>query len=143
MATIHEQILARLQVLLAGLASVQVVDRSRKVGLERDQTPAIVLRPGPESSERFSLHVDRSVFELEVIVQARGDPWDSITDPIVDDAHRLIFADTALQALVADMRRTAREPEDLEADATAGQETLRYRITYLTRANDLSAPPTF
>ncbi len=76
-----------------------------------------------------------------MIVHTRGDPWDLVADPLVEAVHRIVMRDANLKAMALDVRRTAREPEDQEADATAGAYTLHYRFIYLSRADDLSAQP--
>jgi hypothetical protein len=71
----------------------------------------------------------------------RGEPWDAVADPIVDSLHTSIMRDTTLKSLSMDMRRIGREPEDTEAESTAGQYTLRYAFTYLSRVDQLGAQP--
>jgi hypothetical protein len=139
MATLHEQILARLLVIASAVPGVLLAERSRRTGVDRDQTPAILIRPDQEDDERFGDLADRHQLGVQLIVMTRGEPWDTVADPIVDALHKAVMKDTALKALSLDVRRAAREPEDTNADATAGQYTLRYRVTYLTRADDLSA----
>jgi len=141
MATLQEQILARLQVVLAALPGVALCERSRRDGVDRDQTPAITIRPDVEQDERFSDTVDKRTFTAVVTVQTRGQPWDVAADPIVDAAHKAVMRDQVINALALNVRRTAREPEDAAADATAGQYSLHYRFIYLSRFDDLAAQP--
>jgi hypothetical protein len=140
MATLREQILARLQVLMQGVAGVVTVERSRRVAVDRDQTPAILIRPDVDEVERYGQATDHHGFVAVVTVETRGDPWDAVADPIVQAVHVAVMRDAQLLAL-ADVRLASREPEDTEADATAGQDALRYRFTYLARSDDLSARP--
>ena len=139
-ATLREQILNRLVVLLAAVPGVVMIERSRRVAVDRDQTPAILIRPDAADVERAGQTTDRHAFTAVIVVETRGDPWDAVADPIVDALHKLVMRDPALLAL-ADVRLLSREPEDTEADATAGQDALHYRFTYLSRADDLSARP--
>lgn len=141
MSTLHEQILEGVQTAVSGIAGVVTVDRSRKIGLDRDQVPAIVVRPGEEQDERMGSFTDKHRFLVFVIVHTRGDPWDVAADPIVLQAHKNIMANAALKALATDVRRVACEAEDQEEDNTAGIYTMHYEFTYLTRADDLSASP--
>ena len=141
MATLQEQILARLLVIAAGVPGVVVAARSRRTGVDRDETPAVIVRPGDEQDEPCGALADEHRFEPELVVMTRGEPWDTVADPIVDALHTAILRDTGLKAMAINVRRIAREPEDAEADSTAGQYTLRYRITYLTRADNLGAQP--
>lgn len=141
MATLQEQILARLVAALTGTPGVASVGRSRKVGVDRDETPALIVRPEPTQDERMGQLADKHLFDALVIVHVRADPWDQAADPIVDAVHKTVMTDAQIKAIATDVRRVSCEPEDLEADATAGQYSLRYRFTYLTRADNLSAQP--
>jgi hypothetical protein len=138
--TQREQILARLVVLLAAVPGVVMVERSRRVAVDRDQTPAILIRPDVDEVERYGQSTDRHGLVAVIVVETRGDPWDAVADPIVAALHTLVMRDPALLAM-ADVRLMSREPEDTEADATAGQDALHYRFTYLSRADDLGARP--
>ena len=138
--TLREQILSRLQLLLAGVPDVALVARSYGVAVDRSQTPAILIRPDVDEVEVFGKQTDRHAFNVLITVHVRGDPWDAVADPIVAAVHTAITRDAALLAL-AEIRLSSREPEDTEADATAGQDALRYRFTYLSRADDIGARP--
>lgn len=131
----------RLQEILMSTPGVVSCDRSRRTGVDREDTPAIVIRPDIEQDERFSQFADKRMFTAIVVVMTRGDPWDVVADPIVEAVHSAVMTDVWLKGTALDMRRMAREPEDTEADATAGQYSLHYRFTYLSRADSLSAQP--
>lgn len=141
MSTIQERALVRLVAIAAAVPGVALAGRTLRTGIEREDTPAIIVRPGTEEDERFSDSVDRHHLDAEVIVHTRGDPWDAVADPIVDALHTAVMRDGALRELTPEVRRISREPEDIEADATAGQYVLRYRLTYLTRADLLGVQP--
>ena len=141
MATLQEQILARLQIVLAAIPGVALCERSRRDGVDRDQTPAITIRPDAEQDERFGDMLDKHTFTAVVTVQTRGQPWDVVADPIVDLVHKAVMGDQVIKSLALNVRRTAREPEDAAADATAGQYGLHYRFIYLSRFDDLAAQP--
>jgi hypothetical protein len=55
--------------------------------------------------------------------------------------HAALMGDAALKAILLDARLTLKEPEDAEADLTAGDYSLHYVFTYLTRSNSLSTQP--
>lgn len=139
--TVQEQILQAVVLALQGVAGVALVERSRKVGIDRDAAPAIIVRPDAEQDERFGAGTDKHMLDVLVIVHTRGDPWDAAAAPIVAAAHVAVMTNAGIAALAKDVRRISCDPEDVEADATAGQYLLRYRFTYLTRAADLSAQP--
>jgi hypothetical protein len=72
------------------------------------------------------------VFALEIFV--RGDPWDSLADPVDVAAHAALMGDAQLPTIVSDLRRIGEAFEAQEADRTAGTLTVRYRATFLTQA---------
>lgn len=139
-ASQREQILAHMAALLVGATPAgNNVFRSREVSITRAIAPAITVMPAANSLERMATELDRNQFEAAVEVFVRGDPWDSLADPINVAAHAALMADAPLRQLVTDIRRIAEDFESIEADKTAGTLTLRYRITFTTRANDISA----
>ena len=141
-ASIREQILERVQVLLVAAAlpgvAVGSVMRSRETAVTRSMTPAIVIMAGDTETRRIATNVDRHVFECNVEYFVRGDPWTTLVDPVDVAGHAAIMSDAPLAALVARIERTGETTESLEANATAGTLTVHYRCTYLTAAQDIS-----
>jgi hypothetical protein len=144
--SLREQLLARVQAVLAAdaavlAAGVQLVSRSREVSITRAKSPAIVVMPDNGETTRLAMPVDKNqlVFAIEIFV--RGDPWDSLADPVDVAAHAALMADAQLPTIVSDVRRIGEAFESQEADRTAGTLTVRYRATYLTQAGriDLAA----
>lgn len=140
MSSVREQILARMQAVLMGnTGAVNNVFRSRETSITRDICPAVVLMPEAESDENFGgMNTDSHELVVAVEIFARGDPWDSLADPVATDAHRLLMNDAALKALITRMRKIASAWEGTEADLTAGVLTMRYRVQYQTKASDIS-----
>jgi hypothetical protein len=145
-SSLREQLLARVQAVLAAdaavlAAGVQLVSRSREVSITRAKTPAIVVMPDNGETTRLAVQADKHmlVFALEIFV--RGDPWDSLADPIDVAAHAALMGDAQLPTIVSDVRRIGEAFESQEADRTAGTLTVRYRATFLTQAGriDLAA----
>lgn len=142
MATIREQITARMVVALLGAtAAGSSVYRSRENSITRALVPAIVCMPDGEQDQRMGQFTDRHEYVVNVAIFTRGDPWDQIADAIADVAHRTLIADAPLQALATDIRKISTDYESEEADRTAGTLSARYRITYLSKSSDISAPP--
>lgn len=139
---IRERILARLQAVLSGATPAGArVFRSRRVALEAVELPAIVIEPGPETTSNVGSFTDRNELPVDIVVIARGDPFEQLTAPVEEAAHRALMADPDLALLVSEIRRTGATPQAEEADRTQGAMALGFRITYLTRAGDPSLQP--
>lgn len=137
--SIREQILVRMQAALFGNTGAGAnVFRSREISITRDICPAIVLMPEAESDGAFGEQVDRHDLMVSVEIFTRGDPWDSLADPVATDAHKSLMRDAPLQALITRMRKVSSAWEGEEADKTAGVLTMRYRIEYLSKSSDIS-----
>lgn len=138
MASLREQLLARVAALLsadptvAGL--VQLVSRSREVSITRSKSPAIVVMPDTGEATRLATQVDKNHLTFAIEIFVRGDPWDSLADPVDVAAHQALMADAQLATIASDIRRIGEAFEAQEADRTAGTLTVRYRATFLTQA---------
>jgi hypothetical protein len=140
MASLREQVLARVAAALLGNTPAGVqVSRSREVSITRAMAPAIVVMPASNQVTRMATAVDRNAFEFDIEIFTRGDPWDSLADPVDVAQHSILMTDATLAALLGDLRRTGESFEGLEADKTAGTLTVRYRAIYLTNARDIAA----
>ena len=149
MPSIQERIVATAQALIlaAGTPVADRVYRSRTEAITRDMTPAIVLRPSLETTERESISVDRSQFELTVEIIAREDTttgaaWDQAADLVKVAVHAVLMAEDAFAEADRVQRFYIDWIED-EGDNTAGNCMVRYRFTYLCNTADLTSGPTF
>lgn len=149
MDSLQEQIAAQaLAVLLAAATPAgDRVYRSRSEALRREETPAIVIRPDMEQTERESEEVDRNQFELSVEILARESadgltPWDKQADAVKVAAHAALMADNAFPA-VDRVQRFYVDWVEEEGDNTAGNCMMRYRFTYLCSSTDLTSSPTY
>lgn len=154
MATLRNQIVARVHALLIGTTGAgDNCYRSRAIPVERDLSPAIVIRPGYEQTRANSEGSDVSDFDVIIELLTRGDPADAVADPIALDLHRILRADfrdgqyngTAgtLGALCSDVRRTQADWAVDDADESSGLLTLRYTCTYLSDVDAIDRPPSF
>lgn len=142
MSSIREQILARVKAALDTAApGGAIIFRAREVSITRAQVPSIVVMAQNNSISKFSTELDKNLFEFALEIFVRGDPWDQLADPVDVAANAALMGDAQLQALTTEIRRVAEDYEGLEADRTAGTLTVRYRVTYLTRAADISRAP--
>lgn len=140
MSSVREQILQELATKLATVPTVTVY-RSRQTAVARSEGNAIVLEPENEQVEKRAANPGGVVvrnFLVDLSVLARGDPADSIADPIVTNAHQLIMADPTLGNLCAQIIEHSTEWKFQQADFTAVEVLIRYLIRYATSTNDLS-----
>lgn len=149
MPSIQDRIVEKAKALIsaAGTLAEDRVFRSRTEALTRGMTPAIVLRPDLETTERESHSVDRNQFELSVEILARenpttGETWDQIADLVKVAVHAVLLADDAF--VEADrVQRFYIDWIEEDGDNTAGNCMVRYRFTYLCNTGDLTSGPTF
>ena len=141
----------REQILLAVLAAVRphaqsfgaTLHRSPTVAISREQCPALVVFPESESiTERANDRVTREL-TVRVVALARAVPPaipESEADRLLTAAHAALMADGTLGGLALGIREQECDWEVEDADAVAAAIPARYRITYRTRAHDLSTP---
>jgi hypothetical protein len=142
MTTKREQILAAVATKLAPTAGATGrVYRSRQEAFSRNESPAVVIEPGPESAatEPASTCKIDWTFTLVVAVYARGTIADQVADPVVKSVHSLLMADRSINGLAMDLWPLGRDPQLERADLAAVWEVLTYRVRYRTSVTDLSA----
>lgn len=147
--SLREQLLQRVLSVLQGAATgAASISRSREISITRTQSPAIVIMPAATDTRDMDDKADRHAHEFAVEIFVRGDPWDSLADPVDVLAHAALAADAlstnagALGTFLARLDRVGEAFDGQEADRTAGTLTVRYRATYLAskRAIDRSWP---
>jgi len=148
MPSIQERIVDRAKVLILGAGTLagDRIFRSRTEAITRDMSPAIVIRPNLETTERESHAVDRNQFELSVEILARedttsGEAWDQIADLVKVAVHKVLMEEDAFPEADRIQRFYIDWLED-DGDNTAGNCMVRYRFTYLCNTGDLSSGPT-
>ena len=141
----------REQILLAVMAAVRTpveslgatLHRSPTVAISREQCPALVVFPESESiTERANDRVTREL-TVRVVALARAVPPaipETEADRLLTAAHAALMADGTLGGLALGIREQECDWEVEDADAVAAAIPARYRITYRTRAHDLSTP---
>ena len=142
MSTKREQILAAVDTLLVTTAGATGrVYRSRQEAFSRNESPAVVIEPGPSTSaaEPVSTCKIDHALTLVIAVYARGAIPDQVADPVVQSIHSLLLADRSLGGLVMDVWPMSRAPEFERAESAAVWEVLTYRVTYRTSIEDLGA----
>jgi hypothetical protein len=138
MSSLREQTLARVLVALTAALGGVSVSRSREISLTRANSPALVIVPQNNNISRMASAADRHQFELALEIFVRGDPWDSLADPVDLAAHGVLMTDATLWTLVSDVRRVSESFEGQEADRTAGTLTVHYQLVFLASAFDIT-----
>jgi hypothetical protein len=140
MTTKREQILAAVDTLLAATAGATGrVYRSRQEAFSRNESPSVVIEPGPSTAaaEPVSTCKIDHALTLVIAVYARGTIPDQVADPVVQSIHGLLMADRSLGGLVMDIWPMSRAPEFERAESAAVCEVLTYRVQYRTSIEDL------
>lgn len=140
-SSVCEQLISRMVAALTGAtdAADRVFD-SREAAIARGEMPCIAITPpDSEESKVFGGGLDQNTVLITVSVLARDDAWRAVADRVVVDAHRILMADSQLQALVVKINKEGRKWEAEEADQTAGSDSITYRLIYLSLSNDLAS----
>ncbi|MDY7537676.1 hypothetical protein QN372_00805 [Undibacterium sp. RTI2.1] len=139
MSSIPEQVMVvMLGALTGNTAAGGNVFRSRATAIAHGEVPCIAIMCTDEESSVFNSSVDENTLVVTVEVHTRGDPFDTLADPILIDIHRLLLGNAGLRSLVDDLRKKSKSWEEHEAEQTAGFVTTRYQMRYLQPANDLT-----
>ena len=140
MSTIREQILSYVEGVLAATAGATGrIYRSRQEAFSRDESPAVVIEPGPSTTTAepvSTCKIDWS-FTLVVAVYARGTVPDEVADPVVRSVHGLLMADRSLGGLVMDIWPMGWDPQFERAEKAAVWEVMTYRVRYRSSIEDL------
>jgi len=140
MTTKREQILAAVATKLTPtVGAAGRVYRSRQEAFSRNESPAVVIEPGPDNAATepaSTCKIDWS-FTLVIAVYARGTIADQVADPVVKSVHSLLMADRSLGGLVMDVWPIGRDPQLERAELAAVWEVLTYLVRYRTSIEDL------
>lgn len=140
-ASRREQILSAIATALASTTGVSSrVYRSRVEAFSRNEAPAIIIEPGPDRAQTYSIcKLDWSL-DVLVVVHTRGQIPDQLADPILVDAHDKLMADRTLGGLAIDIVPTLSDPQRDKADLTSLWQVNTYQVRYRTAVDDLSSP---
>jgi hypothetical protein len=140
-SSVCDRVISRMVAALTG--ATEAADRvfdSREAAIARDEMPCIAVTP-PDSEETriFGPGVDQNTVMVTVNVLARDDKWRSSADRVAVAAHKILMTDSQLQAMVVKISKDGRKWEGVEADQTAGCDSITYRLIYLSLSNDMTA----
>jgi hypothetical protein len=106
--------------------------------LERDELPAIVVKPGQQDTKRLGMGVDQHTLEIKLHLYGRGEPADELLDPVHEASHAVMLGE-AVSGLVRQVRLDqVGEPEFDDNDDTTACVTVTYVATYSTPQHDLT-----
>jgi hypothetical protein len=141
MTSRREQILSAIATALATTDGVSGrVYRSRVEAFSRDEAPAIIIEPGPDRAQTYSICKLDWTLDVLVVVHTRGQIPDQLADPILVDAHDKLMADRTLGGLAIDIVPTLSDPQRDKADLTSLWQVNTYQVRYRTAVDDLSSP---
>jgi hypothetical protein len=140
MTSIREQILSAIATALASTSGVGGrVYRSRVEAFSRDEAPALIIEPGPDRAQTYSICKLDWTLDVLVVVHTRGQIPDQLADPILLDAHSKLMADRTLGGLAIDIIPTLTDPQRDKADLTSLWQVNTYQVRYRTAIDNLSS----
>jgi hypothetical protein len=141
MTSRREQILSAIATALATTDGVSGrVYRSRVEAFSRNEAPAIIIEPGPDRAQTYSICKLDWTLDILVVVHTRGQIPDQLADPILVDAHDKLMADRTLGGLAIDIVPTLSDPQRDKAELTSLWQVNTYQVRYRTAVDDLSSP---
>jgi hypothetical protein len=141
MTSRREQILSAIATALASTSGVGGrVYRSRVEAFSRDEAPALIIEPGPDRAQTYSICKLDWTLDVLVVVHTRGQIPDQLADPILLDAHAKLMADRTLGGLAIDIIPTLTDPQRDKADLTSLWQVNTYQVRYRTAIDNLSSP---
>lgn len=123
---------------LVAVAGVNSVYRSRQAAIDRAEGVVVLVQSKDEKVENRNSGLAIRDFAPEVILILRSDTPEEDADPIITLIHAALFKDQTLGGLVSRIIEEGTEWTFADADTTAAEVSLTYRIRYLTPTNTLS-----
>lgn len=135
----REQIVSAIVAALAGTTGVGTrIFRSREDALERDEAPALVIRPESDEPQTDIVGITEKKLTVTVGIYTRGAIPDQLADATADSVHSKIMASPTLGGLAIDIEEGAASWDFDEADLTAGWLTMRYIVWYRHQRGNLA-----
>lgn len=144
MSSRREQIIAHIATTLAGTAGVGTrIMRSRLEAFQRNEAPAIVIEPGPDTPTVPPVSTNRTDWTLQVIiaVASRGNIPDQAADPTIVSLHSKLMADRSLGGLALDIYPGTVTPDFSKADSPAAWTVCTYSVRYRTAVGAIDQAP--
>ena len=123
----------------------QAVYRDRQDAMERTETPVILVELVDEDSRAFGGNApgrkattDEDLLRLQVCVCVRSASWQTIADAVRVQAHQVLIASTALQAVLGEsLRRDRADWRAADSDVPFGYCNQIYQCKYITSNESL------
>lgn len=140
--TNRERILRAIKALMTQVSGPPAgsVTRSRSSPVGRLEMPAINITPEEsDPSEGTNGGVDQRL-SVAIEVYAAGDEPDSLADPLVEQVHSLMMADTTLGGLAIDVSDAGTRFELDDSEQPMARVTMRFSVWHRHNRNDLAQP---
>ncbi len=137
MSTKREEITLAVLDALAG--TVLVGDRIHRTLIEPlklQEFPALDVSPLSDSADTPFIDRTTWTFTFQVRVMVRDNVPDEAADPIIADVHYNLINDSALQALVVDLKPVSIDWQFFPSDTALGLISMQFRATYQTSYQD-------
>lgn len=138
----REAILAAITSTLANTTGVGTrIYRSRVEAFQRNETPAIVIEPGPDRANPEAVSTPKIDWTLLVTIAigTRGTIPDQLADPVIISIHDKLMADRTLGGKVLDIYPDSVDPQFDKADATSCWTVTTWRVRYRTSVTSVTA----
>lgn len=149
MASIEEQLAARVATLAAGVAALAgKIYRDRQDAFTREESPALLVElvdadsqpmGGPRGPFTPVQAVDSNLVRVACAYCVRAANWQVVADDARVQLHALIVADPVLRGLAVSVQRDRTEWKAASADQPFGYCAQIYAFKTLTRAHALDA----
>jgi len=137
-ASVVEQILARVETVLAALPVFVGVSRSSVFSISEADLPYARIRRGATESAIYSERLRRARVEFEIELYAAGADYETATDTLHVAVDTALLQDAPLAALGRGLCCVSTEIAPEAAEITVGKLTARYEIHVVTRPGDLT-----
>lgn len=138
MASVVEQILARVQTVLTGATDAEDRVERGRVDAAADGDQAVLnIKRAPDNVEVITDRLSRITvaWDIEHLV-AVTDAWETAADALYMQVHAALFADPTLATLGRGLRCTGTDPAGDGADQVIGRLTARYQMQVSIRPGD-------
>lgn len=142
MATKREQIMQAVMAALSGTTGVgSRIYRSRADKFSASEAPALNVLPDNEDPAEYTTgKVDAKLaIEVQVYHRSSSTPPDQLADPVVEDVHARMMADSTLGGLAIDISENGTSWDFDESDRTQLLVRMRFVIWHRHNRNSLTS----
>ncbi len=140
--TKREQILDALKTVLESVTTPTAlsgrVERSLKVGTDRQEAPVVIVEPINDTPQNESIYRLNWRLLVRISLIVRGAVPDRVADPIIESIHEAIMADISLGGLSMDVEPGQVNFDLVNADGSGGIIPIDYVVVYQTSRESMS-----